>query len=212
MGFGIALLGYACLMLHEIGGGIFAAPILAYGFFLASRLNKTFMNAAVSALFILPRGIVQFCSVINLIDLNELVTLNVITFMLFILAWLLTVFFWLKAVMEIARECNSPKLENQARVRLIITVSFLMLTAAVALMNMYGMFGVYGATVNAGLYIAQYVIIFINLFFMHTCFVLITSERQYAKDKQQLAMERAKALEKKHKEQQEASSRIDRRK
>jgi hypothetical protein len=42
--------------------------------------------------------------------------------------------------------------------------------------------------------------------------VLITSERQYEKDKQELAKERAKALEKKHKERQEAAERLERRK
>ena len=54
MGFGVALIGYACLLLHEIGGGFFAALVLGYGFFLTSRLNKTFLHAAISALFILP--------------------------------------------------------------------------------------------------------------------------------------------------------------
>ena len=45
MGFGIALLGYACLILNEVGGAVLAAPLLAYGFFLASRLNRAFLYA-----------------------------------------------------------------------------------------------------------------------------------------------------------------------
>ena len=78
MGFGVALIGYACLMLHEVGGGVFAAPILAYGFFLASRLNGNFLKAAVSALFLFPRGVLQVCSAFGFINIDELPTLNTV--------------------------------------------------------------------------------------------------------------------------------------
>ncbi len=212
MGFGVALIGYACLLLHEIGGGFFAALILGYGFFLTSRLNKTFLHAAISALFILPRGVVQLLYVFHIVDLGAVPTLNVVTFLLFIAAWMMTTFFWLKGVIEIARDCAAPKLENQARSRLVITICFLTVVAAVSVLNSYGFFGDYVGQVNAGIYLLQYAVIFIDLLFMHTCFVLITSERQYAKDKQQIAIERAKEIEKKHKAKQEGAKRFENRK
>ena len=62
MGFGIALIGYAFLLLNIAGGALFAAPLLAYGFFSASRLERNFLNASVSALFMLPHGVLQVAS------------------------------------------------------------------------------------------------------------------------------------------------------
>ena len=57
MGFGIAFLGYCFLLLHPLGMGVIASPMLAYGFFLASRLDRYFAYSALSALFLLPRGL-----------------------------------------------------------------------------------------------------------------------------------------------------------
>lgn len=212
MGFGIALLGYACLMLHEIGGGVFAALILAYGFFLASRLNGMFLRAAVSALFMLPRGILQLCSAFGFVNIDDIPTVNTVTFLLYLAAWMFMSYFWLTAVIQIARDNEAKKLETQARNRLVFTVCFLMLSAAVGVMNITGMLGNLAFMISAAQYILQYVVIFVNLLFLHTCFVLITSEKQYEKDKQQIAKERAKALEKKQKENQEVSKRLGKRK
>ena len=204
MGFGVALIGYACLMLHEVGGGVFAAPILAYGFFLASRLNGNFLKAAVSALFLFPRGVLQVCSAFGFINIDELPTLNTVTFLLYLGAWALMSYFWLTAVIQIAHENGAQKLETKARIRLIITVSFLMLSGSAWVLNVTGVLGDLGFMIASAQYIMQYVVIFINIFFLHTCFVMITSEKQYERDKQEIAKERAKALEKRQKEIQEA--------
>ncbi len=204
MGFGVALIGYACLMLHEVGGGVFAAPILAYGFFLASRLNGNFLKAAVSALFLFPRGVLQVCSAFGFINIDELPTLNTVTFLLYLGAWALMSYFWLTAVIQIAHENGAQRLETKARIRLIITVSFLMLSGSAWVLNVTGVLGDLGFMIASAQYIMQYAVIFINIFFLHTCFVMITSEKQYERDKQEIAKERAKALEKRQKEIQEA--------
>lgn len=212
MGFGIALIGYAFLLLHEIGFGIFAAPVLAYGFFLASRLNGGFLRAAVSSLFILPRGILQFLSVLGILNIDEMPTANTVTFMLFLAAWIFMSYFWLKAVIEISQDCGAEKLERQARNRLVFTVCILVLSAAVGIANIFGLLGIYAYTIAMVQYVLQYAVIFVNLIFLHTCFVLITSEKQYEKDKQQIAIERAQKLKKKHNEQREVSNRFGKRK
>lgn len=211
MGFGIALIGFCFLMLHEIGGGVFAAPVLAYGFFLASRLNSNFLRAAISALFIMPRGILQICSVFELINIDEMPSLNTVTFLLFLFAWMLTTYFWLTGVMEIAREHGAEKLERQARNRLVLTVGFLMFAAAAGVLNIMGLFGNLAYMIASAQYILQYIVIFIDLLFMHTCFILITSKGQYEKDKQQIAKERAESLEKRRQEQ-EVSKKFGKRK
>ncbi len=211
MGFGIALFGYAFLLLHEIGGAIFAAPLLAYGFFLASRLENTFLKASVSALFLLPRAILQICTIIGIFDITEMPTLNSATFILHLLAWLLMSFFWLTAVIKIAHDCQAEKLENQARNRLVFTVVFISLSLIANILNMGGMLGNLGFTVNTLQYILQYAVILVNIIFLHTCFVLITSQKQYEKDKQAIAKEQAKALEKMQKDRQEAARKLEER-
>lgn len=210
MGFGIALIGYAFLILNEMGGAVIAAPLLAYGFFLASRLEGGFLRAAVSSLFLLPRGILQICSVVGLLKLENYPSLNTATYIINLAAWLMMSWFWLISVAKIARECKAPRLERQARNRLVFTTAFIFLSAAAFVLNAAGALGGYGYAVNALQYILQYTVIIVNTLFMHTCFVLITSEKQFEKDKQQLANEHAKNLEKRHKEQQEEAERIAR--
>jgi len=211
MGFGIALLGYAFLLLHEMGGAIFAAPLLAYGFFLATRLESTFLKASISSLFLFPRAILQVCSIVGIFDMSEIPTLSSITFILHLLAWLFMSFFWLSAVIKIAQSCQAEKLENQARNRLVFTEIFIALSLVASLLNMGGLLGNLGFTVNTLQYIIQYLVIIVNVLFLHTCFVLITSEKQYEKDKQELAKEQAKSIEKMQKKRQEAAKKLEER-
>lgn len=196
MGFGIALLGYGCFALHEIGGMVFAAPLLAYGFFLASRLERNFAKASIFALFMLPRGIIQLCVVLGLFEVKDIPVLNTVTYVLQLVAWMLMSYFWLTAVINIAVECNAPKIERTARNRLVLTVSFIFLSLAAWAINLIGIPGEIAFTVTSIQFILQYVVIIANALFLHTCFVLITSEKQYEKDKQQLAKERNEALKK----------------
>lgn len=211
MGFGIALLGYGCFALYEIGGGILAAPLLAYGFFLASRLEKNFLMAAVSALFLLPRGIIQFCVAIGLFDVTEIPVLNTSTYIVHLGAWMLMSYFWLTAVIKIARECNAPKLERTAQHRLVLTIAFIGLSLAAGLLNMFDMLGGFADTVTSIQFTLQYIVIFANLLFLHTCFVLITSERQYEKDKQQLAKEQNEAIRKMEEKKAARQEKLNRR-
>ncbi len=210
MGFGIALIGYAFLLFNIAGGAVIGAPLLAYGFFLASRLEKYFLNASISALFMLPHGIVQLSAL--LFGFEPSVTLDMVVRILYVGAWLVMSFFWLLAVAKIARENRADKLELQARNRLVFTIVFVSIAFFAEILAIGGAFGNYGGMVVSVKYVIEYAAIFVNLFFLHTCFVLITSERQYEKDKQQLAQERAKEMEKRHKQQKEAADRIAKRK
>ena len=212
MGFGVALIGYAFLLLNEVGGGLFAALILGYGFFLASRLDDGFLRASISALFMVPHGILSLCITFGLFSAEDLPTLYLITLLLHLLAWMMTSYFWLSAVIRIARSNSAAKLENKARNRLVFTVLFLFASAFLHVAGLGGLLGNYAATVSAVLFILQYAVIFINFFFLHTCFILITGERQYEKDMQEMARERAKQLQKQQETQREVSKRIGKRK
>ncbi len=200
MGFGIALIGYAFLLMGDLGGALFAAPVLAYGFFLASRLEGNFLRASVSSLFMLPRGI--FMVIYSFADMKEgayiglINTFNTITFILFQLAWLMMSFFWLSAVINIATECNSAMINTRARITKAITITYIAASTVATVLNSGGMLGAYAGAISVIMFIMMYVVIIINLIMLHTCFVLITSERQYEKDKQRLAKERSEALKK----------------
>lgn len=208
MGFGIALLGYACLILNEVGGAVIAAPLLAYGFFLASRLNRGFLYAAVSALLLLPRGVVQLLYAAGLISSAETPALNTVTFFLYMAAWLVMSFFWLSAVRDIAVECGEKKLERKASNRLYFTAAFIFFACVTKLIDMVAGSGVFGFSLVPIEYLLQYATIIINILFLHTCFILITSERQYEEDKHYIAREKAHALEKRMKEQKEEEERL----
>ncbi len=212
MGFGIALFGYGFLLLNEMGGALIGVIMLAYGFFLASRLESGFLRAAVTSLFMLPRGVLLFLSVFGFIDIDSMPTVNIITFILYLSAWAVMSFFWLSSVAKIARDCNAKKLENQARVRLVFTVFAIMFALFAGVANLTGLLGGYAFVISSAQYVLQYVVILVNIMFLHTCFVLITSEKQYQKDKQQIAIERAKAIEKNFNEQRKVESKLEKRK
>lgn len=212
MGFGIALLGYACLILNEVGGAVLAAPLLAYGFFLASRLNRAFLYAAVSSLVLLPRGVVQLLYATGLINPAETPALNTVTFFLYMAAWLAMSFFWLSAVKEIAAECGEKKLERKAGNRLYFTAAFILFACFSKLIDMVAGSGVFGFSLVPIEYLLQYATIIINILFLHTCFILITSERQDEEDKHYIALEKAREREKRMKEQKEEAERLARKK
>ena len=211
MGFGIALIGYGFLLLHEFGGGILAALFIGYGFFLASKLNAKFMYAAVTALFLVPRGTVLFLSIIKVVDRASDPVLNWATFILNVLAWMTCSVFWMGAVLDIARENNAQKLAGKARRQIAVTVSFLTLTIALQVVISLGAeLPFIGQILNLQ-YVLQYCLIIYNALFLHTCFVMITSEKEYQKDLQSLASERATELERRHKESIEEAKRNEKR-
>lgn len=211
MGFGVALFGYGFLLLNEVGGALFGVMLLAYGFFLASRLEAGFLKASVSSLFMLPRGILLFLDILGFVDINSMPTVNVITFTLYLSAWAMMSYFWLSSVVKIAKDCKAAKLESQARNRLVFTVFAISLALFAGIGNLLGLLGNLAFMVSSAQYILQYAVIIVNIMFLHTCFVLITSEAQYQQDKQQLAAERAKAIEKRYNERREVERKIEKR-
>ncbi|MBE6683821.1 MAG: hypothetical protein E7595_06715 [Ruminococcaceae bacterium] len=211
MGFGVALLGYACLLLIGVGGTFFAVPLLAYGFFLASRLESGFMKASVTSLFILPRGILELLTLFGIIKPETSAVypiINTATFYVFLAAWALMTYFWLTAVANIAHTNSADKLERQAKNRIVFTEAMLMLMLVTNLLMTTNLLGSFEGMAGALQFILQYAVLFVNLFFLHTCFVMITSKSQYEKDKQQLAKEKAAATEKLHKEREEAARKL----
>ena len=203
MGFGIAFLGYCFLLLHSAGLGILAAPFLAYGFFLASRLEKRFLYASVSALFMLPRGLFVlldlFLPVLG-VDVNvakEFPLLNLGTYLLFFIAWFFMLLYQCTAVRTIAVANDHTKLKNSANRQLYFSSLFLVLAITMVLCG-----ELVDGRVQIFAGIAYYVVVLMNMFFTHTCFVLITSEAQYEKDKEMVAEHNRRVMERRAKDKE----------
>ncbi len=198
MGFGIAFLGYCFLLLHSAGMGIIAAPLLAYGFFLASRLERSFLYASVSALFMLPRGIFVMLDVfLPILGVSEKPSaafpwLNLGTYLLFFIAWFFMLFYQCTGVRKIAVANNHDKLKGSANRQLYFSALFLAVALSMVICG-----EIVDGRVTAFAAVAYYVVLFMNLFFTHTCLVLITSAEQYEKDKELVAEHNRTVQEKK---------------
>lgn len=221
MGFGIAFLGYCFLFLHSAGLGVIGAPMIAYGFFLASRLDSYFLGASVSALFLLPRSIfVLFDVVLSAtgaeVDLStRFPWLGLSTYLLFFAAWFFLIFWHCLGVRRIASNCSHEKLLRTSSRQLYISAVFILFAISMVICQSL----IDDPRILFIGYIAFYAILLFNLFFTHTCLVLITSERQYEKDKQEAAeqdrlakQKRAQDLEKEQKFYERKQNRKKRRK
>jgi uncharacterized membrane protein len=158
----------------------------------------------------LPHGVLQFSALLFKFEPNA--TIDFAVRLVYTGAWLIMSFFWLIAVARIANANRADRLELQARNRIVFTLVFVSFAFVAELLAYNGVFGKYGGLIVSAKYIIEYIAIFVNLLFLHTCFVLITIEKQYEKDKQEIAIERAKALEKDHKQRQEVADKIAKRK
>lgn len=210
MGFGIALIGYAFLLLNEVGGAVIAAPMLAYGFFLASRFDKKLLYASIAALFMFPRGVINLLSSFGVIKLENIPAINTVSFLLHLSAWLMMSVLWLSAVADIAREGDAKKLMRQAKSRIVFTTAFISASVLLVALNMAGALGGFAAKAMMLQYILQYTVIIVNVLFLHTCFALITSESQYQKDMQYIAAENARIRQKKQEDLLKEEQRLER--
>ncbi|MBR5746816.1 MAG: hypothetical protein IKX92_06115 [Clostridia bacterium] len=209
MGFGIALFGYAFLLAVEFGGAAPAALLIGWGLYRAARLNKKFFYSAVAALFMLPRGVVVLLNVIKAIDLESLAFLNAFTFLLYLAAWGISVLFWMNAVLEIAAENGALRLKTGAARHLVFTECAILFMLAVEILWLSGISIPFIAQLVIIQYVVQYAVILINIWFMHTCFICITSESNYQKELNERASERATEMERRHKEQAAEAKRYE---
>lgn len=189
MGFGIAFLGYCFLALQPLGLTVVAVPLLAYGFFLASRLERAFLNAAVSALFMLPRGLFLLADIFlsfigSDVDLPaRFPTLDLCSYLLFSAAWLFMIVWHCMAVRRIAAANQHKGLLRTANRQLYISALCIVFDASTVLFRQV----IDDARILLLGYLCFYAALLTNLFFTHTCLVLITSERRYADDLQEVA-------------------------
>jgi len=203
MGFGIAFLGYCFLLLHSAGLGVVAAPLLAYGFFRAGRLERSFLYASVASLFMLPRGLFVLLDVflpilgVEISLTNTLPWLNLGTYLLFFIAWFFMVLYQCIAVRNIAIANDHVKLKNSANRQLYFSSLFIAIAVTMVLFS-----ELVDLRVTVFAVVAYYAVLVMNLYFTHTCLVLITSEKQYEEDKKMVEEHNRQVLERKAKDKE----------
>lgn len=201
MGFGVAFLGYCFLFLHSVGLGVIGAPMLAYGFFLASRLDSYFLRASIAALFLLPRSLYVLLDIFLPMAGMEIRLskrfpwMEPSFYLLFLIAWFFMILYHCLGVRRIAADCGHEKLQRTASRQLYISTLFILLAVSMVICQQ-----LVDQRIGAVALIAYFVILLFNMFFTHTCQVLITSEGQYEKDKQDVAEQNRLAMQKRAKD------------
>lgn len=197
MGFGIATLGYGFMLTYEAGGGIIAGILLAYGFYLASKVNKLFLSASISALFLIPHSILLLLFTLRIINEKNIFMISQISRTIFFLAWLSMAYNYLTAIKQIASENNNIKLKRKAMNRLLLTA--IILLGALSMIIFNSLNSLYSLYIINTLFVMQYLMILINILFLHTCFISITTASQYKKDKIKYLKEEKKLSEQRKK-------------
>ena len=175
--------------------------MLAYGFFLASRLDSYFLRASIASLFLLPRGLYVLMDIFLPmagfdIELSaRFPWLNISSYLLFFVAWFFTIFYHCLGVRRIAKECEHEKLQRTASRQLYISTLFILLAISMVICQQ-----LVDPKIGSFALIAFYIILLFNMFFTHTCQVLITSEGQYEKDKQDVEEQNRLAMQKRAKD------------
>lgn len=192
-------MGYCFLLLHSIGLGVIGAPLLAYGFFLAARLDQAFFAASISALFLLPRGIFVLLNIflpamgIN-IDLSaRFPWLDLGTYLLFFVAWFFLIFWHCLGVRRIAAANEHEALQRTANRQLYLSSIVILFAISMVICQHL----IRDSRILLIGYLAYYAVLLLNLFFTHTCLVMITSQKQYERDLRDVAEQDRQAAERK---------------
>ena len=183
MGFGIIILGYILTLLDTFGGGIVGCPLMAYGFYRASRVNTRFGICSIISLISLYEPVLQVMAIFK-VSTAPLVSYFV---------KLALIFTFYTCVVEIAREGKAEKLEKGAMLRLYFNCAafgFMIISAFADLSGMQLFINI--AYVVAGV---------INILFLWDCASKITTREQMTKDR--LALKRIDDEERKKKEKRD---------
>lgn len=191
MGFGIIILGYILTLLDTFGGGIVGCPLMAYGFYRASRVNSRFGICSIISLISLYEPVLQVMAIFKVINSESAAfsTAHLVSYFV----KLALIFTFYTCVVEIAREGKAEKLEKGAMLRLYFNCAafgFMIISAFADLSGMQLFINI--AYVVAGV---------INILFLWDCASKITTREQMTKDR--LALKRIDDEERKKKEKRD---------
>ena len=123
--------------------------------------------------------------------------LNLGTYLLFFIAWFFMVLYQCIAVRNIAIANDHVKLKNSANRQLYFSSLFIAIAVTMVLFS-----ELVDLRVTVFAVVAYYAVLVMNLYFTHTCLVLITSEKQYEEDKKMVEEHNRQVLERKAKDKE----------
>lgn len=176
MGFGIVLLGYVLSMFDSFGGGIIGYPLMAYGFYRASRVNAGFRASALLSLAMMYDPVWQILILLKVMSGDSRIY-QIAHVASFGIKLLLIISFYL-GVREIARQGKSAKLERGAISRLYFNCVASLFMIVSAFVN----FKETQIAINIAFIIAGIV----NMLFLLDCASKITTGDRMAEEKRQL--------------------------
>ncbi|MDD4125576.1 MAG: hypothetical protein PHW77_07635, partial [Eubacteriales bacterium] len=175
MGFGICSLGYLMIIFDSIGGGLIGWPLLAYGFWKLSSVNKSFKTASVLSILALEYSVVNFLVICEFISDEKMFYRVSYAAYLAIMAALHYAF--MMAIRQTAQKGGSAKLANGAASRLYMTEVFYFWALIIIFLPSLNT-----GTLSMLLILFRYCVGFINLLFLYTCYAQITTASQMEKE------------------------------
>ncbi len=185
MGFGLCVIGYLMIIFDSMGGGVIGWPVLAYGFWKLSSVNKNFKTASVLSAAALVYSVINLMTIFGYISGEG--TLYRVSYAAYLAVIASLHFAFMTAISKTARRGGSAKLANGALSRLYLTEVFYLWTIII----------IFIPSINAGtmsilLIIFRYFVGFFNLWFLYTCFTRITTAAELKKVQKFLDDETAK--------------------
>lgn len=181
MGFGVVLLGYSILLFEILGFDFVGYATIAYGSYLISKhfraVKYNYVIAIIAALCSAVRMLIKY-SIITVSDSGAQAIARLVLEVVIVLAYTAISFLFQIAVAKFARENKAYGLERLANgVRYITTLYFVLKMLMIIFTQTEFVMNFFVVTI-----ILQYVVLFINIYFIYSCFASITTPRLLAKE------------------------------
>lgn len=176
MGFGICTLGYLMTVFDSLGGGIIGWPLLAFGFWKLSKVNRLFrVSSAMSVL----------CIAFSLIDLGEM--LNYVDQNGQMYKWAYIGYILLKAFIHLTYLLGIRQLTKEGAPQIALSSFIWMLfIEAYFILSLLSAFlpQTVGAALGGALVISKYFVGAAGLWIIFTCYAKITTADRIEKDRE----------------------------
>lgn len=176
MGFGITSLGYLMIIFDSMGGGLIGWPLMAYGFYRLSAVNNRFRLALILSILSLEYSVVNLLAIFEAV--NDQGMFYKVSYGVYLAIGALLHFAIMTGIRQLAKEGGSEKIANTAVNRLYLTEVFYFWAILVMCFPSLNI-----GTLSMLLLGFRFIIGFMNLWFLYTCFAKITTQSQLEKDK-----------------------------
>ena len=200
MGFGLCVLGYLLTIFDAFAAGIIGWPLLAFGMWKLSSVDKRFRIASVISLVCTVYPVMILASMLGSYSTEGSLHHFIYIAYLVLCGGLHAVY--LTLVKELAKSNGGDSIALSASMWMIFTLVFYA-SAVFATFSPKFMSTELAEGFIRVVAVMKYFIGFANLWFLYTCYAKITTQKQIEKDKAYFAKEKAKQEERRKKKSME---------